>query len=124
MLAKRTIVMFASVHSSLKESESSSYRMSIEAIEIPIDQWEIKIIVIEAENKSILENFKFLVVGTLLCYRHNDEELLNIISLDGDTKKNQNIDLSHIFETNQEFKNQTTFDRISKNSFISHRLKP
>ena len=98
--------------------------MSIESIDIPVDEWEIKVIVIEAENKSILENFRFLVVGTLLCYRHNDEELLSIISLDGDTKKNQNIDLSHIFETNQEFKNQTTFDRISKNSFVSHRLKP
>ena len=50
MLANKTIVMFASVHSSLKKSESAKYRISIEAIDIPIDEWKIKVVVVEAEN--------------------------------------------------------------------------
>ena len=96
--------MITSVHTSFLDStETTDYELSLKTISIE-KGWKIQLIVVESENKNILDDLSFDVIGEYLCYRHNEENQLNMKSLLIEQGDVQSIDLSHILKGDKKLK--------------------
>ena len=75
---------------------------------------------VETKKKDFFKTFSFKIIGDFICYRHGKEKQLNILK-PNDRKFKKMIDLEGLIKDIEE-KQHITYEGISKDSFLHHRL--
>ena len=84
--------------------------------------WKILIASVKNQSQQILRDVLFRLVGNNLCYRHKLDDVLFIKPIHEEVSTKRSIDLSHIFQNDEELKRLTTFGELNKSSLLKHRL--
>ena len=61
-------------------------------------------VVFESSVKNILQQMSYAVVGRFLCYRHDEDDYLQVRTFEDVKDQDRDIDLRHIFNDNKDLK--------------------